>query len=648
MGGRDEQDKLIVRSVDGKGEHFEDVLEQHLSRRSFLKAAAVTSGLVVAATAMGGVDMAEAQTRPAPLLPKFGKVSPTAPDVDEIAVPDGYYAATLIRWGEPIFADAPEFDVWTQTKEKQEKQFGYNCDYIGYFPLPSYTSNNSTRGLLVVNHEYTNPELMFPGYDVENPNPTKTQVDVELAAHGVTVIEVARGRDGRWTVVRNSPYNRRLTGYTPMTISGPAADHEWMKTSADPTGRNILGTLNNCAGGKTPWGTVLTAEENFHQYFANLRGLPDGDYRKAIHARYGMPSGASERRWENFYDRFDVAKEPNEGFRFGWIVEFDPYNPNSVPVKRTWLGRFRHEAATIVIAPTGQVVAYSGDDARGEYVYKFVSNGRYNPRNRAANFNLLDDGMLYVARFNADGTGEWLPLKHGFGPLNEGNGFMSQGDVLIKTRNAADALGATKMDRPEDIETNPVNKKVYIILTNNSQRGVGNGPPVDAANPRANNRAGHIIELTEEGNNHAATRFTWNIFILAGLPTDESTYFAGYDKSKVSPIATPDNIVFDLAGNAWVATDGAPSAIKLNDGLFAIPVAGSERGHVQQFFSSVAGSEVCGPEFTPDNRTLFLAIQHPGEGGTFDKPISTWPDRQGLPRPSVITIQAFDNRRIGQ
>jgi len=231
--------------------------------------------------------------------------------------------------------------------------------------------------------------------------------------------------------------------------------------------------------------------------------------------------------------------------------------------------------------------------------------------------------MPYVACFNADGTGEWLPLKHGFGPLNEGNGFMSQGDVLIKTRNAADALGATKMDRQEDIETNPINKKVYIILTNNSQRGVGKGPPIDAANPRANNRASHIIELTEEGNNHAATRFTWNIFILAGLSTDESTYFAGYDKSKVSPFATPDNIVFDLADNAWVATDGVASAIKLNDGLFAIPVVSSERGHVQQFFSSVAGSEACGPEFTPDNRTLFLAIQHPGEGSTFEKPIST-------------------------
>lgn len=646
MGGRDEQDKYVVRSTEGSGETFEDIIETRLSRRGFLKAAAVTSGVMITAMTIDADD-AEAQTRPASLPPAFGAVVPTTPDYDDVVVPDGYYAATLIRWGEPIFADAPEFDVWNQTKEAQEKQFGYNCDFVGFYPLPSYNSQNSTRGLLAVNHEYTNPELMFPDYNIEKPDPSKRHVDVELAAHGMSVVEIARGRDGRWNPVRNSQYNRRLTGFTPMTVSGPAADHEWMKTSADPTGKLILGTLNNCAGGKTPWGTVLTAEENFHQYFANRNGLPNSDYRKAIHARYGMPSGTSERVWERYYDRFDIAKEPNEGFRHGWIVEFDPYDPASVPVKRTALGRFRHEAATIAIAPSGQVVAYSGDDAQNEYVYKFVTKGKYNPRDRKANFGLLDEGTLYVARFNADGSGEWLPVQHGFGPLNEGNGFMSQGDVLLKTRNAADALGATKMDRPEDIETNPVNKKVYIILTNNSSRAVGNGPATDAANPRANNRTGHIIELTEDGDNYAATRFSWNIFILAGLPTDESTYFAGFDKTKVSPIGAPDNITFDISGNAWVATDGAASAIKLNDGLFAIPVAGAERGHVQQFFSSVRGSEVCGPEFTPDNRTIFLAIQHPGEGGTFAKPISTWPDRQGLPRPSVIAIQAFDNRRIG-
>jgi len=508
--------------------------------------------------------------------------------------------------------------------------------------------------------------------------------------------------------VRNSPFNRRLTGETPMRISGPAAGHPLMQTREDPTGTVVRGTLNNCAGGKTPWGTVLTAEENFHQYFGNLSKFDRNDPRYAIHRRYGMPAEQSERGWELFHSRFDVAREPNEGFRHGWMVEVDPYDPNMTPVKRTALGRFRHEAATIGIAPDGRVVAYMGDDAVFEYVYKFVTKGKYNPRDRAANMNLLDEGTLYVARFNDDGSGEWLPLVFGQGPLTPANGFNSQAEVVINARRAGDLLGATKMDRPEDVEPNPVTKKIYVVLTNNTRRGTEGQPgtdkanprasqaevvinarragdllgatkmdrpedvepnPVtkkiyvvltnntrrgtegqpgtDKANPRARNEAGHIIEITETNNDYASTTFRWEMFIIAGLPSDPTTFFAGFDKSKVSPIGAPDNVAFDNAGNLWIATDGAPRAIKYNDGLFAVPVQGPQRGNLQQFFSSVAGSEVCGPEFTPDNRTLFLAIQHPGEGGTFEKPISTWPDRVGLPRPSVITIQAFDSRPIG-
>jgi hypothetical protein len=510
-------------------------------------------------------------------------------------------------------------------------------------------STNSNRGLLAVNHEYTNPELMFPGYDIENPSPTKSQVDIEIAAHGMSVVEIQRAPDGAWSYVRNSPYNRRITGFTAHRASGPAASHPWMRTAADPTAENIAGTLNNCAGGKTPWGTVVTAEENFHQYFANLSGLDANDPRAVVHRRYGMPAGASERRWEWYHNRFNVAADPNEAFRHGWCVEIDPYNPDMTPVKRTALGRFRHEAATFAVAPTGQVVAYSGDDAQFEYIYKFVTRGVYNPRDRAANMDLLDDGILYVARLNPDGSGEWLPLVFGQGPLTRERGFASQGDVLIKTRLAADALGATKMDRPEDVEVNPVNKKVYAVMTNNTNRAANERQPgTDPANPRARNATGHIIEITEAGDNHAATTFRWEIFLLAGTPDDPSTYFAGFDKGSVAPIGAPDNITFDLAGNLWIATDGAARAIKLNDGLFAVPVDGAQRGNLQQFFSTVVGSEVCGPEFTPDNRTLFLAIQHPGEGGTFAEPISTWPDRQGLPRPSVITVQAYDSRPIGR
>jgi len=641
MGGHDEKDKWIVRSEEGTGDTFDAILERRLSRRDVLKSATIASSVaIIGSVALGGETAAAQRVS----TPQFARVEPTTPEVDEIKVPEGYYARTLIRWGEPLSASAPAHNVWEQTAEAQNQQFGYNCDFIGYLPLP-LGSTSSTRGLLVVNHEYTNEELMFPNYDPKKP--TRTQVDVGIAAHGVSVVEIQRAPDGTWSYVRNSPFNRRITGETPMRISGPAAGHPLMQTSEDPTGTVVRGTLNNCAGGKTPWGTVLTAEENFHQYFGNFGKFDRNDPRYAIHRRYGMPAEQSERGWELYHSRFDVAREPNEGFRHGWMVEVDPYDPNMTPVKRTALGRFRHEAATIGIAPDGRVVAYMGDDAVFEYVYKFVTKGKYNPRDRAANMNLLDEGTLYVARFNDDGSGEWLPLVFGQGPLTPANGFNSQAEVVINARRAGDLLGATKMDRPEDVEPNPVTKKIYVALTNNTRRGTEGQPGTDKANPRAKNEAGHIIEITETNNDYASTTFRWEMFIIAGLPSDPTTFFAGFDKSKVSPIGAPDNVAFDNAGNLWIATDGAARAIKYNDGLFAVPVQGPQRGNLQQFFSSVAGSEVCGPEFTPDNRTLFLAIQHPGEGGTFEKPISTWPDRVGLPRPSVITIQAFDSRPIG-
>jgi uncharacterized protein len=639
MGGHDEKDKFVIRSGEGHGDTFDQIVARRLSRRDFLKFVSIASGAVVAGGTLG-LESTSAASNPDVA---FGKISPTAPDFDDVKVADGYFARTLIRWGEPIQADAPEFNVWEQSPEAQAKQFGYNCDFVGFLPLP-LGSKTSNRGLLVVNHEYTNEELMFPNY--KPTEPTRTQVDIAIQAHGVSVVEIAKGKGG-WEVVRNSKYNRRLTGTTPHTISGPAVGHEWLRTSSDDSGSTILGTLNNCAGGKTPWGTVVTAEENFHQYFAHLKYLNSSDSRVAAHTRYGLPTASSERGWELYHSRFDVSREPNEPFRHGWCVEIDPYDPTSTPIKRSALGRFRHEAATFAIAANGQVTAYMGDDAQFEYVYKFVSKNRYNSRDRKAAMRLLDEGTLYVAKFNDDGSGEWLPLIFGQGPLTSEKGFTSQGDVLLKTRQAADALGATKMDRPEDVEMNPVNKKIYVLCTNNTNRGTDKRPGTDAANPRARNATGHIIEIIEDGNNPTATRFRWEMFLLAGTPDDPSTYFAGFDKSQVSAIGAVDNIVFDRMGNAWVASDGAARAIKLNDGLFAIPTEGTQRGKVTQFFSTVAGSEVCGPEFTPDERTLFLAIQHPGEGGTFEKPISTWPDRQGLPRPSVITIEAYDSRQIG-
>jgi hypothetical protein len=390
---------------------------------------------------------------------------------------------------------------------------------------------------------------------------------------------------------------------------------------------------------------LLTAEENFNQYFANRNQLSDADPRKALHARYGLPSGSSERKWENFHHRFDLAKEPNEAFRFGWVVEIDPFNPKFTPRKRTALGRMKHEAATIVVAPDRRAVAYMGDDERFDYVYKFVSKRRMSAR-REDNLSLLDEGTLYVAKFDVDasggGVGQWIPLVGGQGPL----AGWTEAMILINTRGAADQVGATKMDRPEDIEANPVTGKVYVVCTNNSLRGTSGQPGTDPANATAKNAHGHILEITEKSGDHAATTFSWDIFLRCGDPAkdEHNSYFAGCDKSKVSPLSCPDNIIFDRKGNLWIATDGQPSSLKKNDGIYAAPVQGPDRGYVRQFLSAVVGAEVASLALTPDDRTLFASIQHPGEGSKNLEPAnltSRWPDGE-FPRPSVVAVTKAD------
>jgi len=697
-----EGDKDKVYSSTGRGETFSEVMKRRLSRRGLIRggAAATVIGLGAPATfAQSSTPTASPAASPIAspeATPVAGASSLTFEAIsldsnDALLVAPGYEAIPFLKWGDPITADAPDFDPANQTAAAQAVQFGYNCDWIDFLPLPQ-GSTTADHGLLIVNHEYTNPELMFAGYLTENPdyaaavaaqagtpadvtpdlgtpdaagatpaavvpvvpqvnvdipeflaNPTQEIVDIELEAHGLSVVEIRRTDAGAWEVVRDSEYNRRITATTTMEISGPASGAELMKTSEDTSGTTVIGTLNNCAGGVTPWGTVISGEENFQQYFANLASLPEDDPRFVLHDRFGLNEDASERQWEAFYPRFDIGQEPNEPFRHGWGVEFDPYDPQSVPKKRTALGRNKHEGHTSVIAPDGQVAIYSGDDERFEYAYKFVTAGSYNPDDRAANMELLDEGTLYVARFNDDGTGEWLPLVHGEGMLTAAYGFESQADVVINTRFAADLLGATKMDRPEDFETNPVNKKVYLVCTNNSNRTI---EETDKANPRVDNIHGHLIEITEDGDDHAATTFSWEMFALCGDPADGSTYFAGFDQELVSPISAPDNIVFDLVGNIWISTDG--TRLDGNDGLYAAPTEGEERGFIKQFFSAVPGAEVSGPIFNPDNTALFVSVQHPGEGGSFEEPLSNWPDGNAPVRPSVVLIQATDGGVIGK
>lgn len=611
--------------------YVRSVVEEALSRRSFM--AASMGGLLMLS---GFSSLARAQAGSSLGFKPIGLSTE-----DKVLVPEGYTTNVVIRWGDPIGRGARRFNINNWDARSQENAFGYNVDYISWLPLPAYASGNSRRAILWANHEYTNPELMFPGY--KQGSPTKEQVDIELAAHGGSAVEVRRNADGSIYYVPVSSYNRRITATTPMELTGPAAGHPLLQTKADPTGKRVLGMLNNCAGGTTPWGTILTAEENFNQYFAGNNALPDGPIKRS-HTRYGLPGGNSSRRWELFYERFDLTKEPNEPFRHGWIVEIDPYDPTFTPKKRTALGRFKHEGAETTVAPSGQVVMYMGDDERFDYLYKFVTKGRFNPTDRKANMNLLDEGTLYVARFNADGTGVWLPLVQGNGPLTAANGFSSQADVLINTRLAADLLGATKMDRPEDVERNPVTGAVYAVMTNNNRRTAAQ---VDAANPRPDNRHGHIIEMLEAGNDPTATTFRWALFLVAGEPSDPSTYFAGFPKDKVSTFSCPDNITFDQAGNMWIATDGQDSSLRKNDAVFAVPTQGPERGYVRQFMSAPVGAEICGPIFTPDNKNFFAGIQHPGEGGTVEKPVSSWPDGTNVVRPSVVAVRKLDGGIIG-
>ena len=644
------------RRATADGRAFADVAERRLARRTLLKGAAVAPPLLLAtsspaaASLIGGSSDAPAgatlqagtgttAASPAPTGASLGFTPIRLGDIDDVIVPDGYEAKVLMRWGDPIHSGIERMTAANVSRHQQTRTFGWNADLNAYFPLSEHSSGRAASGLLCVNHEYTEGDRMFSDYDAANP--TKDQVDVEIAAHGMSIITLESTPDGGWSVDLTSRYNRRITGFTPMEITGPLASHELLETSADPTGRRVLGTLNNCAGGKTPWGTVLTAEENFHQYFAN-NDMNDSPRLKEINERYGVPAGASRRKWERYHRRFDLAKEPNEINRFGYIVEIDPHDRSFVPKKRTALGRFKHEAATTAMADSGQVVLYSGDDERFDYLYKFVTAGSYNPDDRQANFSLLDSGTLYVAKFHDDGTGEWLPLVGGReGPLAD----LTQAEVLLNTRGAADLLEATPMDRPEDVEVNPRNNRVYVCLTNNVLRTAGDE---NAVNPRAQNRYGHVLEITEDGGDLSSVTFTWEFFLICGEPADPSTFFAGFDKSSVSPIAAPDNLAFDEPGNVWIATDGQPSTLMLNDTLFAVPSSGSQRGNVQPFLSVPRGAEVCGPEFTPDFETLFVNVQHPGEASAGpENPQSLWPDGVWPPLPSLVVVTKTGGGRIG-
>ncbi|MCZ8096896.1 MAG: PhoX family phosphatase [Burkholderiales bacterium] len=561
---------------------------------------------------------------------------------DRVVVPRGYLAEAIVPWGEPVGAPG-RMPAWrddaSNTADDQALQMGMHHDGLHYVPL-----DGSTRGLLVMNLEYVDDGLLHPD---GMKTWSASKVRKAQAAHGVSVVEVARGADGRWAPVRPSPYARRFTAYSPFAVSGPAAGHPLMRTAADPDGRTVLGTLNNCASGMTPWGTYLSGEENFAFYFAG------GEQRTADQRRWGLAARARE-RWAEHDERFDATKHPNEFHRFGWVVEIDPLDPASTPVKRTALGRAAHEGASVATTRDGRAVVYSGEDARFEYLYKFVSRDRIAPGGAKANRELLDHGTLYVARFDADGTGRWLPLVAGQGPLTAAAGFPDQGAVVIRSRQASDLLGGTKMDRPEWLAIDPVRREVFCTLTNNSARGTPGNPGVDAANPRANNTMGGVIRWTEDGD-FDGTTFRWGHLVLAGDPANARTEARGDVRGDI--FGCPDGLLFDARGVLWIQTDA--SATQMYQGEFRnignnqMLACDLRTGVIRRFLTGPVNCEVTGASLTPDFRTLFVNIPHPGETPSErsdpDAPtrFSRWPDGGTRPRSATVVIRRADGAPIG-
>ena len=641
---------------------FGDIARARLTRRGFLGA-----GLALA-TAAAPWHTAAATSAGSTAF----DFEPIGHGIDERHhVAPGYDARVLMRWGDGVTAAAPPFDPERQSAAAQATQFGYNNDFIGYLALP-WGSGNSRHGLLCVNHEYCIEELMFPGlgaYDDDFSGATREISEIEMAAIGGSIVEVSRGADGGWTVVPASRFARRITaGGTMMRLAGPAAGHARLKTSADAGATRVIGTAANCSGGMTPWGTWLSAEEHFNHCFgSDIADDAEAEIDPALvnhperrnYRRLGIPGRSYA--WSRFERRWNIDHEALEANRFGWIVEIDPLDPNSIPVKRSALGRFNHEGANCAVNGDGRVIVYSADDNYFEYFYRFVSARAIDPASRAANSDLLDDGTLSVARFDADGGLVWLPLVFGEGPLGPDNGFHSQADIAIETRRAADLLGATPMDRPEGVAIDAKQGRLFLALTKNKRRGADR---LDAVHRRAHDRWGQIVELTAPGGDHAAERFSWDILVACGDPADPAVAAHWHPDSAAGGwFACPDNLALDGAGRLWVATDQGGSWAKSSgsaDGLWALHAEAPRRGLAAMFFRAPVGAEVAGPCFTPDGESLFLNVQHPATDGVqdyagfgrksrFEDAATRWPDFDLAlpPRPSIVAITRQGGGRIG-
>lgn len=702
------------------------VATRGLNRRAWLSGGmGLAAGVMLAGCAVPPVQSLRGQAPPERLRLGFAPVSKHTQD--RVSVPAGYRVGVLHALGDPL---QPGDEAWqgdgTESPESYDRRVGDGHDgmhFLGLADAGGWDGTRSDRGLLVVNHEYVpSPFVLHPGGMTPGAQRKGGEALKEMLAHGVSVTEVARNADGRMAMLKGSPCNRRVTALTPMDLAGPAKGHRLMRTRHSPQGTHTRGTHNNCANGHTPWGTYLACEENWTNAVSRAAG--DDARRSAADVtalnRYGLPEGRnSPYRWhtagpDDLHARWSssvTAASAEADYRhvantFGWVVEIDPFQPASTPVKRTALGRFSHEGAWPAPVVAGRpVVFYMGDDARNEYIYKFVSSAPWDPADArgglAAGSKYLDHGTLYVARFDADGTGAWLALSHGLPGLDAGNatyGFADQGDVLIHARLAADARGATPMDRPEWGAVNPRNGEVYMTLTHNRDRvGAGEQPVgaqlrTDAANPRSyadttarpdgtlrvnrGNVNGHIIRWREAGGEAAATRFQWDVFLF-GAQADAPADVNLSGLTDANDFSSPDGLCFDSRGLLWIQTDDAAYTDVSNCMLLAaVPgevgdgrqahAAGGTSTHVgapatpatvRRFLVGPKGCEITGVTLTPDHRTMFVNIQHPGEGMPADFtanrfgshwPASQWePGSRERPRSATLVVTREDGGEIG-
>lgn len=706
--------------------HFRDILEQHITRRSLIaKTASGAAALALASTLTGCGDNKDSSnnvTPPTPIpvdpnkKPEKLTFKPVAKNLNDIVtVPEGYEATVLYAMGDSI---NPAYAEWNDNAVPSGPSFQYrsgDChDGMSYFGLNQTTKNYdptvSESGLLVMNHEYINPTFLHPQGPTLSADGRRPEDEVirEMNAHGVSIIELKKDKTTQKVeIVKNSLFNRRITASTVMDFAGVVAGSDLLVTKYSAAGKQTRGTHNNCGNGYTPWGTYLTTEENYIGYFIRNKG--DDAKRTAAEIialkRYGLKDGASSRyKWEtalgqlesqDLYDRWNssiTADKATQDYRnsantFGWIVEIDPFDNRQNPVKRTSLGRFAHEDCRASRLIEGENLAfYMGDDSRGEYIYKFVSDAKWSAKDINGGYKAgdkyMNSGKLYVAKFNSDGTGQWIELAYGKNGLNATNSvypFQSQAEVTTFARLAGDAVGATKMDRPEWVAVNPENGEVYVTLTNNSNRGTAY--PTDAANPRnyqdpeggKGNVNGHIIRFHEDGNTTTATTFKWDIYLFgAEAKMANNINLSGLNDN--NDLSSPDGMWFDPRGVLWIQTDDgaytdttncmmlAALPGKVGDGTKATTSTGQETivgakmtdDNLRRFLTGPTECEITGVTMTPDHKAIFINVQHPGEdSASYDKPSSHWPATQkdasnktARPRSATVVITRKDGGTI--